>query len=417
MVFLYVLRRRHLCDRQQRHENNNPLSSMDQIYHTAFTSTKDPAPSIVKPPSSSSVDSIFHATVTADVELGRMRLPVDSLVTTRRLAHSRTHLYVIYLGQCDDTAVVLKQVSATTSADNMDTAALHLMDEMRLLGRLRHPHVVTLIGVSWDDLHAPVAATATGVMEYMNQGDLRSLLDAAPLTWTDAKFGMALHIARACLYLHSHHPVLIHRDLRAQNVLVHRRPLDDLDDSLSSSTLPNSEDLDEVNGETRRTSGGGFLCKLTNFTSARVRSYVDTMTSGVGSAKWVAPEVLRGDDYSERVDMYSFGVVLCELDTHALPFADHATGTSESCCASCSTMCFYLDSTREDQRSLVQDIMTGKALPRFSPTCPLPILQLAKQCLQLDPANRPTARAVVDTLEKLVMEHAWGGRNGDGIYV
>ncbi|RHY30501.1 hypothetical protein DYB32_004263 [Aphanomyces invadans] len=324
VVFLYVLRRRQLRDRQDRQIQDNPLTTMDHIYQAAFAGAKHKRPlhSILKQSSSSmslasEKVSAFHASVTADIELARVRLQLDSLVCTRLLAHSRTHLHQIYLGQCDDLAVVLKKVATTLSADEIDAAATHLMDEMRMLGRLRHPHVVNLIGVAWDDMHTPVAATACGVMEYMNQGDLRSILDAAPLTWTDAKFAMALHIARACLYLHTQNPVLIHRDLRAQNVLVHR-PLNDLDDHPG---------LDAADHGADKTSSVRFLCKLTNFTSARVRSYVDTMTSGVGSAKWVAPEVLRGDDYSERVDMYSFGVILCELDTHALPFADRATGT------------------------------------------------------------------------------------------
>jgi len=41
------------------------------------------------------------------------------------------------------------------------------------------------------------------------------------------------------------------------------------------------------------------------------------MTANVGSALWAAPEVLRYSKYSEKADIYSFGIVLWELLTRA----------------------------------------------------------------------------------------------------
>ncbi|KAH9092114.1 hypothetical protein LEN26_018673 [Aphanomyces euteiches] len=380
VVFIIVWRRRAAQDNLRDH-------SMEQIYQSAFKSAKAMStnvPSSRQPVSilkgtggsnrllQSFVESAFHAKYAADPEFTKWRVPLDSLVCTRLVGHSRNNIYEIWVGQMDDKQIAIKKLSpavaeAAASATDMpadEVPAIQLLEEMRSLGRLEHSHVLAFYGVAWS-----TSTSACGLMEFMNKGDLRSLLDAGTqFSWKEVKFEMALHIAKACHYLHSRSPVLIHRDLRAQNVLVH------------------------LDSEDKR-----YTCKLTNFTSARVRSYVDTMTSGVGSARWIAPEVLRGDDYSERVDIYSFGVVLCELDTQKLPFQD------------------YDDS----KRTLVQDIMTGKAIPQFSQTCPSEILHLAKQCLQLDPANRPTAAALVETLEKIVSEHAWVDRvtRTGGIYV
>ena len=67
----------------------------------------------------------------------------------------------------------------------------------------------------------------------------------------------------------------------------------------------------------------GEYTKITDFGVARER--VDcTMTAGVGSCLWMAPEVMIGERYDEKADIFSFGVVLSELDTHHLPYS-HVT--------------------------------------------------------------------------------------------
>ncbi|POM77998.1 Protein kinase [Phytophthora palmivora] len=44
------------------------------------------------------------------------------------------------------------------------------------------------------------------------------------------------------------------------------------------------------------------------------------MTAGVGTSLWMAPEVMMGEKYDVKADMFSFGVVLSELDLHTLPY-------------------------------------------------------------------------------------------------
>ncbi|RLN59240.1 hypothetical protein BBJ29_003733 [Phytophthora kernoviae] len=46
------------------------------------------------------------------------------------------------------------------------------------------------------------------------------------------------------------------------------------------------------------------------------------MTAGVGTPYWTTPKVLEGKRYTEQADIYTFGVVLSELDTCEIPYHD-----------------------------------------------------------------------------------------------
>lgn len=78
---------------------------------------------------------------------------------------------------------------------------------------------------------------------------------------------------------------MIHRDLKSRNILL----------------------------------SGTHEAKLIDFGISRER--LDrTMTAGVGTSLWMAPEVMTGEKYDDKADVFSFGVVLSELDSHTLPY-------------------------------------------------------------------------------------------------
>ncbi|GMF28527.1 unnamed protein product [Phytophthora lilii] len=160
------------------------------------------------------------------------------------------------------------------------------------------------------------------VSEYLDGGDLRGLLDSFaqlqhPVGFDYDKVKIALHIGHALTYLHSLQPPVIHRNLRLKNVLL-------------------TYELD---------------AKLTDFGISR-EQMDSTMTAGVGSALWMAPEVVMGHRYDEKSDIFSFGVVLSELDVHSLPYS-HTDAQSKS-------------RHKMPESLIIQQMVTGKLQVEFS---------------------------------------------------
>ncbi|EGZ11212.1 hypothetical protein PHYSODRAFT_337956 [Phytophthora sojae] len=217
-------------------------------------------------------------------------------------------------------------------------------EEIELSASLIHPHIVEFIGVAWSSLSNLVM-----ILEYVPGGTLWSFLNtnAELLSWARCKIDIAIGIAQALEYLHDRPPPLIHRDLKSSNML--------LTDKLEP--------------------------KLIDFGVSRGIADI-TMTAGVGTPYWTAPEILEGKRYTEQADVYSFGVVLSELDTGIAPYsADEREGGG-----------------RLNHLQILKGVVAGTLRPTFSSECPLRI-QRVEACLAHNPVNRPTAQHLLRELE------------------
>lgn len=274
--------------------------------------------------------------------------------------------------------------------------------EIKVLSRLDHPRIVAFFGLAWKD-----ESTILCVMEYMPQQDLRSFLQrqrenergSAVLgqQWSLEKFHIALDVLEALAYIHSLDTVLVHCDLKSRNVL--------LDNNLQAK-------LSDF-GISKYLGGGGASTRTISPLDVHRPHQKDTSTSttthrpetpGVdeedivmdevrhllsqtsGSIRWIAPEVLLAyTHYSEAVDIYSFGILLCELDTLQLPYEDLRSKR---------------DGRPFNDAAIRKRVARGQLKPRFSPECPSEVLEIAMRCLSFDPSQRPSALELTYWLRK-----------------
>ncbi|KAJ8558666.1 hypothetical protein ON010_g8786 [Phytophthora cinnamomi] len=209
--------------------------------------------------------------------LGQSGLWNDGVITAKRIARreievgelvSRGAFGEVYEGVFKDKRVAVKMLSAETRGEIR--LVNNFLAEAKLTASMDHPHVVHFIGVAWDTL-----SDLCVVMEYMEGGDLRSLLSeyeqsGHPVCIDREKATIALQVCHALTYLHSLSPPVIHRDLKSRNILLSR----------------------------------DFEAKLTDYGISREK-LDQTMTAGVGTSLWMAPEVMLGEKYDDKADIFS----------------------------------------------------------------------------------------------------------------
>ncbi|GMF33922.1 unnamed protein product [Phytophthora fragariaefolia] len=289
--------------------------------------------------------SIELATFCADANIASKRIAYDFLTFDKLIARGANG--EVWRGTCGSQIVAIKQLLPEKRHD--DDNVMSFSNEVRLASGLEHPNIVRFVGLSWNRV-----CDLCIVSEFMEQGDLSMLLNSkrrSELTWEKEKLGIATDIAEALAYLHGRQPTIIHRDLKSLNVLLDSR----------------------------------LRAKLSDFGLSRERSSEDTMTNGVGTLLWTAPEILRGEAYSEKADVYSYAIVLSELDTCLPPFA--------------------LNTEVSEQHLTTMQLMhlatSGQVTPQLRDDCPTSLQQLMAACVSFAPCQRPNALEIVFTLRNI----------------
>jgi serine/threonine protein kinase len=184
-----------------------------------------------------------------------------------------------------------------------------IIGEAGMMAILRHPNVLQLFGCSL------TAQAIWIVSELCSLGSLRQLLDDNDRTLpVELRLSLALQVAEGMTYLHNQDPPIIHRDLKSHNIFVHETFTDAEDASTASDKKQLQRPLKDhyEKMETHST----IVAKIGDWGSARATlSGSRTMTHGVGTACWLAPEVIKHARSSKFSDVYGYGIVLWELAT------------------------------------------------------------------------------------------------------
>ena len=194
-----------------------------------------------------------------------------------------------------------------------------IIGEAGMMAILRHPNVLQLFGCSL------TAQAIWIVSELCSLGSLRQLLDDNEQSLSLAlRLNLALQVAEGMTYLHNQDTPIIHRDLKSHNIFIHetftesdnvstKSPMD----LLQRSKEPRDSGIRfQSEPDHKMQTQSTIVAKIGDWGSARATlSGSRTMTHGVGTACWLAPEVIKHARSSKYSDVYSYGIVLWELAT------------------------------------------------------------------------------------------------------
>ena len=235
-------------------------------------------------------------------------------------------------------------------------AARRYLEECRLLSQTRHPNIVQFLGVCFEEgSQFPIL-----VMEFLPT-NLTSCLERYGILPDEINFSILNDVSLGLIYLHGQTPVIVHRDLSANNVL------------LSTNMTAKISDLG--------------VARIFNLTPLQV----SRMTETPGTPAYMPPEVMVANPhYDTSVDVFSFGIMMIHTFTAEWPLPK-------------------IGQTRIDPANLDRLIPVTEAerreefLRKISPDHPL--MDLIMRCLSNNPQRRPRAAEIVGRMVGVVLEH------------
>lgn len=261
----------------------------------------------------------------------------------------------VYKGSYLGIDVAIKEVLPSKEYD----VAKYFEREWRLMKECRHPNICLFIGLS----RAPDPDNRIFIIsEYIENGNVRLYIHdkSKPFPWR-LRISFATDVTRALAYLHARK--CIHRDLKGENLLV--------------------------------TSNGRI--KVTDFGFARIAARNEEESKRLtfcGTDSYMSPEILLGDEFDLPTDIFSLGIIFCEIAARKLA-----------------------DDTHFKRHPPDFGIDVAEVRKRASPDCPSDFLNLCLECLNTDPSKRPTTRMILERLRAIEEDVLLRPEEGEDVHV
>jgi serine/threonine-protein kinase len=220
-------------------------------------------------------------------------------------------------------------------------AKARFLAEARMAGNISHDNIISIYDFGEDEKQHPFM-----VMEFLRGEDLRHAIKNGHTGDLRNRLRLALQVARALEYIHSQK--IVHRDIKPENVHV--------------------------------TTAG--VVKLMDFGIAKTEGLAMTRAGYVlGTPYYMAPEQVTGQNVTEQVDVYAFGVMLFEMVTGTKPISGDTV-----------ERIFY---------SILNEPLNLE--PLYKAGAPQPLCDLVARCTAKSPADRPQGFApVCAELDRLI---------------
>ncbi|KAJ3035305.1 signal transducing kinase of the PAK [Rhizophlyctis rosea] len=164
----------------------------------------------------------------------------------------------------------------TTKAEFME-----LSEEIEILKRVRHPNIIQFHDCWYNNMEFVF------VTELMTSGTLREYIRKLQIPKTKIVKRWARQILKGLSYLHSHDPPIIHRDIKCDNIFIN---------------------------------GAHGEVKIGDMGTAKMK--LGKKYTVIGTPEFMAPEMYEEKGYSEKVDIYAFGMALLEMVTGEYPYGE-----------------------------------------------------------------------------------------------
>jgi serine/threonine protein kinase len=302
---------------------------------------------------------------------------------------------VVFKGTLTDgrpVAIKALKPSAPSDDDDPYSGLAGFVKEADVLSSRIHANIVELYGHC---LNQPTVVTAPGVQrmqcgspyahflvyEFMAGGNLKdrlrgSLSRQQPMLWSE-RFGVAAGIARGLKYLHTQVPIILHQDIKSDNILL------------------------AYDGNT-----GTLTAKIADFGAARFKPKRRRGASGggqtqhhstihvVGTTPYMPLEYIQQGHVSPKTDTFAFGVVLLELLT-AKPPVSGETGNL------LSTECY--SAVEKPERGDLMELLDRRG--EAGQPAPLEkvyqLARIARRCIDLNVSMRTQVSEVVGQLNDM----------------